>query len=64
MKVTDLPKKYQSLVKSFTREYDLIDNCKYLMYLNDGVRFAGELVIMLPVKNKRDAVQLLSACTL
>lgn len=34
-----LPKKFQDIVKSISLEDDLIDNCKYLVILNEGYEF-------------------------
>lgn len=34
-----LPKKFQDIVKSISIEDDLIDNCKYLVILNEGYEF-------------------------
>jgi hypothetical protein len=37
-----LPKKYASMVRSVEREDGLIDDCKYMVYLEDGYEFSND----------------------
>lgn len=50
-----IPKKYQERVYSLEREYDLIDDCKYILYFKYGWSWAG--YSSLPVKSKKEALE-------
>lgn len=48
-------------VKSITYENDLVDDCKYLLELNDGWKYADGWKTI-PCKNKREIVKFLKEC--
>lgn len=50
-----IPKKYQERVHSLEREYDLIDDCKYILYFKYGWSWDGWHC--LPVKSKKEALE-------
>lgn len=55
-----LPKKFHRFVKDFEAEGGLVDDCKYMLYFNYGVSFAGyENVGGFPVKSIAEAVKLI-----
>jgi len=55
-----LPMKYHPIVMDIQPEGDLIDDCKYMLYFNEGVSFAGyENVGGFPVKSITEAVHLI-----
>ena len=61
MSLDFIPKKYQERVYSLEREYDLIDNCKYILYFMGGWSWAG--YGSLPVKSKKEALKFIKdAC--
>lgn len=55
MSLDFIPKKYQERVRSLEIEYDLIDNCKYMLYFECGWSWDGWHC--LPVKSKKEALQ-------
>ena len=48
-----IPKKYQSKIKSIEAEAGLIDDCKYMIYLKDGIEHPifGD---SFPIKNVKE----------
>lgn len=55
-----LPKKYHGMVLDLVPEGDLVDGCRYMLYFNYGVSFAGyENCGGFPVKSITEAIQLL-----
>lgn len=55
-----LPKKYHGFVMDIVPEGDLVDDCKYMLYFNEGVSFAGyENVGGFPAKSIAEAVKLI-----
>lgn len=57
-----LPKKYHGFVMDIVPEGDLVDDCKYMLYFNEGVNFCGyEDVGGWPVKSITEAVQYIKA---
>lgn len=58
--LTRLPKKYRSYVMDFVPEGDLVDDCKYMLYFNEGVSFCGyEDVGGWPVKSITEAISVI-----
>lgn len=51
-----IPEKYRERVSSIEREDGLIDDCKYMLYLNDGWEFWEEGMQSIPVKSKKEAL--------
>ena len=51
-----VPKKYQERVASLEREYDLIDDCKYMLYLNEDWCWDDDYWCF-PVKSKKEALE-------
>lgn len=49
-----LPSKFCDRVYKIERDYDLIDDCKYILYLNDNYHFLG--MQSFPVKSIKEAV--------
>lgn len=54
-----LPKRYWNYVKDIEAEDGLIDDCKYMLYFNDGVKFCGEEMFAYPVKSISEAVRVI-----
>lgn len=56
-----LPKKYHERVANFESEDGLIDDCKYMLYLNDGHHFwdGGNSI---PCKNVKEAIGFVKEC--
>lgn len=58
-----LPKKYHCLINDIQSESDLIDDCKYMIYFNQSVKFCGDSgYYSLPVKNLKEAVEFIKCC--
>lgn len=58
-----LPKKYHHIVRGFEAEDGLIDDCRYMLYFNDGVSFCGEDYYSYPVKSITEAIEVIKwAC--
>lgn len=53
-----VPKKYQERVFAIEKENDLIDNCKYMLYLNDGWLIDGDLNSF-PCKSIKEAIDMI-----
>ena len=51
-----VPIKYRERVARLEREYDLIDDCKYMLYLNKNW-YWGIDDWCVPVKSKKEALQ-------
>lgn len=49
-----LPKKYHERFRDLSREDDLIDNCRYMLYLADG--FSWGEYDSIPVKSITEAI--------
>ena len=54
----NLPKYLEERLGRLEREYDLIDDCKYMLYLAEGWCWEEDYWC-LPVKNKKEAIQYL-----
>lgn len=50
-----LPKKYWDRVDCIVPESDLIDNCKFMLYLHDGWSWEGDYN-SIPVKSVSEAI--------
>ena len=58
-----LPKEYRWMVKDMIPQADLVDDCKYMLYFTDGVKFAGyEDMYCFPVKSVTEAISVLKDC--
>lgn len=53
----NVPKKYLERFACLERDYDLIDDCKYMLYFRDGWAMAD--YISVPVKSKKEALECL-----
>lgn len=51
-----IPIKYRERVSSIEIEDGLIDDCKYMLYLNDGWEFWEEGMQCIPVRSKKEAL--------
>lgn len=49
-----IPKKYMERVNSIELEDDLIDDCKYMLYLNNGWEFWEKGMQSIPAKSKKE----------
>lgn len=56
-----LPKKYHSRVENIERESDLIDNCKYMLYLSDECS-DDEHYPSYPVISITEAIDIIKHC--
>ena len=53
-----IPKKYLERVSSLEKEDGLIDDCKYMLYMNKGWNITGEVGMWCsPVKSKKEALE-------
>lgn len=50
-----IPKKYRERVSAIEVGFDLIDNCKYLLYFNDNWSWYD--IWCVPVKSKKEALE-------
>lgn len=56
-----IPKKYQERVYSLERDYDLIGDCKYILYFMTNWSWDGYSSV--PVKSKKEALEFIKeAC--
>lgn len=53
------PKQYQNKIESIQRESDLIDDCKYMVYLKDGIEHEvfGD---SFPIKNTKELQEIMN----
>lgn len=51
-----IPKKYWERVSKIELESDLIDDCKYMLYFENGYAYQGDYWC-LPVKNIKEAIE-------
>ncbi len=51
-----IPKKYKERVSSIEIEDGLIDDCKYMLYLNDNWEFFEEGMKSITVRSKKEAL--------
>lgn len=51
-----IPKKYKERVSSIEIEDGLIDDFKYMLYLNEGWEFFEEGMQSIPVRSKKEAL--------
>lgn len=51
-----LPQKYWERFNTIVREYDLIDDCKFMLYLNNGWVFFEDCS-SIPVRNLSEAIR-------
>lgn len=58
-----IPQKYQERVAKLEREYDLIDDCKYMLYFTENWCW-DEDYWCLPVKNKKEALRFIKEARL
>lgn len=54
-----LSKKYHGAIKNLEREYGLIDDCKFMLYLNEGYCIAGyDGARTYPVKSITECIEI------
>ena len=59
-KLDFIPKKYLERVASLEQESDLIDDCKYMLYMNKGWNLFGEDGLWCsPVKSKKEVLEVI-----
>ena len=58
-----IPLKYRERVASLEREYDLIDDCKYMLYFSENWCW-DEDYGCLPVKSKKEALEFIKEARL
>ena len=57
-----LPKKYHNRVAGIESCYDLVDNCKYMLYFADGYAWCGDYT-SLPCRSISEAIKFIKeAC--
>ena len=57
-----LPKKYHDRVKNFERDYDLVDDCKYMLYWTDEYTDFECYGSCYPVKSISEAIDYIKYC--
>jgi len=54
-----IPKKYHKFLNDISLEYDLIDDCKYLIHFSPNTMVFGEQMQSYPVKSVKEIINVL-----
>ena len=62
IKLEDLPKKHQEMIKSFEYQDGLIDDCIGKVYLKEGILWGGKVYHEFPIENNKELREFMKGC--